>query len=166
MLRGERDDWAGHSGYGGRVDRRAIASWLTGSQARKDTPAEASYRARRLGLPEAGPGSVAGFGRRIVALTLDWWLSVLIARGLLGLSPGWVVAVVAVEYIVLLPTLGLTVGMRITGIRVANIFGGLPRWPAVVVRTVLLLLVIPAVVYDRDGRGLHDRAAGTVVVRI
>ena len=29
----------------------------------------------------------------------------------------------------------------------------------------LLVLVIPAVVMDEDGRGLHDRAAGTVVVR-
>ncbi|CPU67518.1 Conserved membrane protein of uncharacterised function [Mycobacteroides abscessus] len=32
-------------------------------------------------------------------------------------------------------------------------------------RTVLLCLVIPAVVWDADGRGLHDRAAGTVLVR-
>jgi uncharacterized RDD family membrane protein YckC len=33
------------------------------------------------------------------------------------------------------------------------------------VRTVLLCLVIPAFIWDRDGRGLHDKAAGTVVVR-
>ena len=32
-------------------------------------------------------------------------------------------------------------------------------------RTALLLLVVPAVVQDGDGRGLHDRAAGTVIVR-
>jgi uncharacterized RDD family membrane protein YckC len=25
--------------------------------------------------------------------------------------------------------------------------------------------VIPATIWDRDGRGLHDKAAGTVVVR-
>jgi uncharacterized RDD family membrane protein YckC len=29
---------------------------------------------------------------------------------------------------------------------------------------VLLLLFIPALIWDRDGRGLHDRAAGTVVL--
>jgi uncharacterized RDD family membrane protein YckC len=34
-----------------------------------------------------------------------------------------------------------------------------------VIRTVLLCLVIPPVVYDADGRGLHDRAAGTIVLR-
>ena len=33
-----------------------------------------------------------------------------------------------------------------------------------VLRTALLLLLIPALIWDRDGRGLHDRAAGTAVV--
>jgi uncharacterized RDD family membrane protein YckC len=34
------------------------------------------------------------------------------------------------------------------------------------VRTLLLVLVIPALVWDRDYRGLHDRAAGTVVINV
>jgi uncharacterized RDD family membrane protein YckC len=38
---------------------------------------------------------------------------------------------------------------------------GLPR---AALRTLLLVLLVPAVVTDRDGRGLHDKAAGTVVV--
>lgn len=33
------------------------------------------------------------------------------------------------------------------------------------VRTALVCLVIPAVVWDRDTRGLHDRAMSTVCVR-
>lgn len=127
---------------------------------------EVGYRGQRLGLPESGRGSVASFGRRIVALAIDWWLSLLIAAGLLRLRAEWALVVLAVEYVLLVTTLGMTVGMRLAGIGVANLVGGdrLPRWPAVVVRTILLLLVIPAVVYDRDGRGVHDRAAGTVVV--
>jgi uncharacterized RDD family membrane protein YckC len=108
---------------------------------------------------------VAAFTRRIAALAIDWWMSLLITRGLLGLDSAWVFAVLAVEYILLVPTLGTTVGMRLLGIRVLGLYSGLPRWPAVVVRTALLLLVLPAVVYDEDGRGLHDRAAGTIVVR-
>jgi uncharacterized RDD family membrane protein YckC len=36
---------------------------------------------------------------------------------------------------------------------------------AAVIRTMLLCLVIPPVVYNTDGRGLHDRAAGTIVLR-
>jgi uncharacterized RDD family membrane protein YckC len=38
------------------------------------------------------------------------------------------------------------------------------RWAAV--RTLLLLCVIPALLVDRDLRGMHDRAADTVVVRV
>jgi hypothetical protein len=32
-------------------------------------------------------------------------------------------------------------------------------------RTVLLCLVVPAVIWDRDQRGMHDRLIGTVLVR-
>ena len=39
---------------------------------------------------------------------------------------------------------------------------GLPR---AALRTLLLCLLIPALIWDRAGRGLHDKAAGTVVVR-
>ena len=37
-----------------------------------------------------------------------------------------------------------------------------PAW--LLLRTILLGFLIPAVVWDRDRRGLHDKAAGTVVV--
>ena len=36
----------------------------------------------------------------------------------------------------------------------------------IAVRTWLLSWVIPAIVYDRDGRGLHDKVANCVVVRL
>jgi hypothetical protein len=36
-------------------------------------------------------------------------------------------------------------------------------WRAVV-RTALLLILIPALIVDRDGRGLHDRLTDTVVI--
>ena len=34
-----------------------------------------------------------------------------------------------------------------------------------IVRTVLLCLFLPAMFWDKDGRGLHDKSAGTVIVR-
>jgi uncharacterized RDD family membrane protein YckC len=34
-----------------------------------------------------------------------------------------------------------------------------------IVRTILLGLLVPAVIWDKDGRGLHDRVARTAVVR-
>ena len=60
---------------------------------------------------------------------------------------------------------GCSFGQRIVGIRVRSIDGGRVSLPRVALRSALICLVIPAVVYDSDGRGLHDRAARSIVVR-
>ncbi len=75
-------------------------------------------------------------------------------------------AVLVVEAAVLTATLGGSAGQLVLGVRIRRVDGR----PAVgigraLLRSVLLALVIPAVVFDRDRRGLHDRAAGTVAVR-
>ncbi len=52
------------------------------------------------------------------------------------------------------------------GIHVVRLGGG-PAGPlAALVRTLLLCLVIPAVIFDPDHRGLHDKAMNTVLVRM
>jgi hypothetical protein len=38
------------------------------------------YRGARLGLPADGPGSVAGIGRRVLAISLDWLACILVSR--------------------------------------------------------------------------------------
>ena len=55
-------------------------------------------------------------------------------------------------------TVGSTPGKRLLGLRVVAVYGlgRLALW-RVAVRTVLLGLAVPALVWDRDGRGLHDR---------
>ncbi|MCW2778727.1 MAG: transporter, partial [Frankiales bacterium] len=87
-------------------------------------------------------------------------------QGQLGLSVGLLpVVVLAVVTIVGLLLAGQTPGMRLLGLRVRRLDGsGLGLVPAAL-RTALLVLLVPAVISDRDGRGLHDRAAGTVVVQ-
>ena len=113
------------------------------------------------------------FGRRVVAFLIDWFASVLVALAAFpqfryGSNESMLatVAVFAVEVIVLTWLTGASFGQRILGLRVISIQGGrLPLW-RVLVRTLLLLLVIPAVVYDDQGRGLHDRLAGSIVVRV
>jgi uncharacterized RDD family membrane protein YckC len=134
------------------------------------TPPGSGYPGERLGLPEDGPESVSGFGRRLGAILVDWLLCTwAIAGGLFRLTgPDQSVvglAVFAVENVLLLSTLGMTFGMRLFSVRVAALDGGRPSVPAVLIRTLLLCLAVPAVIWDRDRRGLHDRAAGTVVVR-
>lgn len=153
------------------VDRRDIGSWLEGPRARTSAPGE--YRGQRLGMPLSGPGSIAHFGRRLVGVVIDWLLCLLIANALWGV--GWQetggrsfipLAVFAVENLLLVGTLGTTIGHRVVGIQVRNVAGGRAHLLQVVVRTVLLCLAIPALIWDRDGRGMHDRVANTVIVNV
>jgi uncharacterized RDD family membrane protein YckC len=124
-----------------------------------------AYPGQRFGLPEKGPGSVATMIRRMGALLIDWLLCMLIAYWLTH-SQFWTIAVFAVEVFMLTALTGSTVGKRLLGIRVVSIHGGPVgfRWSAV--RTALLLTAIPPLLTDRDLRGLHDRAANTIVVRL
>ncbi|MFD0774120.1 RDD family protein [Streptomonospora algeriensis] len=135
------------------------------------------YRGSRLGMPEHGPGSVPGLGRRLSGLVLDWLLCVLVASAATGgpggdpadttFASGAALLLFAVYTALMLSVFGTTLGKRMAGTEVASTGERPLPWPvAMVVRTVLLCLVIPAVVYDPDYRGLHDRIAGTVTRRI
>lgn len=129
------------------------------------------YRGRRLGLPEDGPGSIAPLGRRFGALIVDWVLCMIIAYGLITSAMGqatgnWALAVFCVLSILTVGTVGSTPGKRLFGLRVVSVAGGRLGIARVAVRSVLLCLAIPALIWDRDGRGLHDRLAGAVQVRI
>jgi uncharacterized RDD family membrane protein YckC len=124
-----------------------------------------AYPGERFGLPKSGPGSVAPMFRRFAALLVDWLLCLVIAKGLLH-NADWTIVIFAVEVYLLTAVSGLTVGKRIFGIRAIRADGGPVgfRWAAL--RVLLLLCVIPPLFTDRDLRGLHDRAADTIVVRI
>jgi len=103
--------------------------------------------------------------RRVAALFIDWLLSMLIAYWLTR-SQFWTIAVFAVEVYVLTALGGSTVGKRLVGIRTVRIGGGPIGFGWALVRTAILLTVVPPLLTDRDLRGLHDRASNTVVVRI
>lgn len=117
-------------------------------------------------------------GRRVIALLVDWLLCYLIASSIVGHSvvavtdahyqqAQWLTLLLfAVEVYVLTAISGLTVGKRLLGLRTIRTNGGRPGFKWAALRTLLLLFVIPACLSDRDLRGLHDRAADTVVVRL
>lgn len=68
--------------------------------------------------------------------------------------------------VVFLWLLNGSVGHLMLGLRVVPLIPGrLAPWRPLV-RTALLCLFVPAVVMDADQRGLHDRAAGTLLVRV
>jgi uncharacterized RDD family membrane protein YckC len=81
-------------------------------------------------------------------------------------SSGWPpVAVLIVEYTVFIGLFGQTPGMAVARLRCVSVTDrgaiGIPR---AFLRGVLLALLIPAVIMDERGRGLHDKAAGSIVV--
>jgi uncharacterized RDD family membrane protein YckC len=136
-----------------------------------------AYRGQRLGLPHEGPGSIADFAPRLGAFVVDCVASGLVAAA--GVSavhhggdaasrlPGnWSLIPFALDYLVGLTLAGRTLGMYLFGVRVIRV----DRPVAINLlqafeRTVLLALVIPAVIWDRDRRGFHDRLTRTAVVR-
>jgi uncharacterized RDD family membrane protein YckC len=129
------------------------------------------YAGERLGLPATGPGSVASWPRRIVALCIDWFSSWAVAAFLvaaIGLGHAWATwlpllvfwlessfgtAVAAGSF----GQLAVRLAVRRLDGRSLDPFGAL-------LRGLLICLVIPAVIWNRDHRGLHDLAVRTVVV--
>ena len=151
---------------------RWTGTWLSGLGAAGVERPRDGWRGRRLGLPPEGAGAVATTGSRLAAFFVDAIASGLVAapffsdptdsrRGLAG------VGVLAVMNILLLTLGGQTFGMKLIGIRVVPVRGdsGRPGFLAACIRTALLTLLLPALIFDRDGRGLHDKASGTVAVR-
>jgi len=104
-------------------------------------------------------------GRRVGALLIDWVICTLIAVALFH-DQDWTLVVFAVEEYLLTALAGITIGKRLTGIRVARLDGKPVGLLWGLVRTLLLLTVIPPLITDRDLRGLHDRAANTIVIRL
>jgi uncharacterized RDD family membrane protein YckC len=123
----------------------------------------------RLGLPDSGPGSVGRVGRRIAAIAIDWASATLIALLFAPYSSvlhSWLtLAIFALMQVLFIPTIGGSVGHRLLGMRIVPISGGWVGFWRPVVRTLLLIIVIPAIVWDSDQRGFHDKVAGTVLIR-
>lgn len=135
-----------------------------------------SYPGERLGLPESGPGSIGRPGRRIGALVIDYVAATIIATAFFGydqfalpteagLTQFAPMMVFAVLQILFIPTAGGSPGHRILGMRVVRLDGGWVGLWRPIVRTLLLVVVVPAVVWDADQRGLHDKVVGTVLIR-
>jgi uncharacterized RDD family membrane protein YckC len=142
------------------AQRRWAGSWLGVSE-----PDGQSYPGEKLGLPRDGPGSVAGLGRRLLALLIDWLLCLVISLWAIH-SGAWTLPIFAVQDYLLSAFAGMTIGKRLLGIRLMRVDGHPIGFGWALLRTLLLLTVIPPLITDHDLRGLHDRAANAVVVRI
>ncbi|GAA1537995.1 hypothetical protein GCM10009827_066140 [Dactylosporangium maewongense] len=111
--------------------------------------------------------TAASLSRRFGAILVDWLLCLVISRAFADpvevpwLAPGLLLVV----YGLFLGFFAQTLGMRLLRIRcVSMATGGAIGVPRAILRGALLLLLVPALIMDKDGRGLHDKAAGSWVV--
>lgn len=116
-----------------------------------------------------GPASVARFVPRFVGLCIDWLLAMVLANvflaqwnqnGLMNL------AVLFALNVLMVGAVGRTMGHWLMGLQVQTMNGRPAGFGKAAIRSLLLCLVIPPVIYDQDQRGLHDRAVGTILVRV
>lgn len=146
------------------ANRRDLGSWLEGNPQGNDSTHE--QRARALGIPVSGPGSQAPMWRRIVGLCIDWAAASGVSFLLFDYNSIATLLVFAAAHFIFVSSLGFTLGHYLAGLRVVpqesgTTFVGFVRG---FLRTLLLVLVLPAVVWDAEGRGLHDKAARTLIV--
>lgn len=130
-------------------------------------PSQGRVRGVALGLPATGPGSIAGFGVRAVAFVVDASIAALVAAAVVqGIPENWSLLSFGLITVVALVLVGRTPGQALLKLQLAHPRQGerVAVWRAVV-RTALLMLLVPALVVDSDGRGLHDRLTRTAVIR-
>lgn len=157
---------------------RWTGSWLSGPSAARgpgaDEPQE--WPGERLGLPREGPGSVASRGARLVALLLDLVIATLVTSIFVEMDIArpevmatfnrWAIVVWFLISVGAVSLFGFTAGMAALGIRVVRMDGTAMVGPLrTIPRTILTALIVPAAICDADGRGLHDKAVGTIVLR-
>lgn len=162
-----------------------ISSWLAGENVvtQRDGAVSSgggagdSYRGERYGLPEHGPGAVARPGRKLGAFVVDAVLAGLITSAFvrpdfmdthsMQVQNYWSVLTWAIITVIGIGFFGVTPGMALVGIRVARVDGATMVGPLrALVRAVLVAVIIPAVIWDVDQRGWHDKAARTIVVSL
>ncbi len=119
----------------------------------------------------------ATWARRILALVVDWFASTLVVILLLGGVDQWagdnragfyVLVVFVLESALFTGLSGGSFGQVATRLRVVRANGDPRPIPLhlALARQVLIALVIPPLVYQPDGRGLHDLVAGSAVVTL
>ena len=115
-------------------------------------------------------------GRRLAAITIDWLASYVIAYSFFAGGGNYsqriegtrftTAMIFIAEYAILIALTGASFGHRLLRLKVVDFnHGGMPRVRQVLIRTGLMALVITAITYDEDGRGIHERFSQTKLER-
>ena len=109
-----------------------------------------------------------------MALIFDWAAAIFVVQ-ILPNAPVyatqsnavWTLVVFAVQITLFTWLIGASFGQKIVGLKVID--SNLNRNPSLLkslIRTVLIVLVIPPLLADAEGRGLHDRLAKTKIISV
>lgn len=150
-------------------------SWLEGPQipAENDDPyAPGRWPGEKLGLPEKGSGSLVSVMRRIWGVVVDWLIAWFVAAFITTFTTVLGdTATVTLMLFVVLGTVSVwlfarTPGQAVLKMGVARIdvAGARVGFLRALVRSLLTAFILPAVMVDADGRGMHDRGTGTSVI--
>ena len=152
---------------------RALGGWLSGPGTLADGTVPGTAR---LGLPTRGPGSVASIGRRLAGIVIDLFAAYLIGRALvlpvhhptINEITGAETAAFVLQVWLLQASTGQSIGQRFTKTRIVGLDGGRPSPKWLLLRVILLIFppFVLGLIVDADGRGLQDKASGTVVLSL
>ena len=110
-------------------------------------------------------------GRRMLGVLIDWLLCLAIAQGFFDGGQRWPEPYVAplifiTQYLFFAALGGATPGHRIVGLKIVRFSdGGMPTPVQALIRTGLLVLIITAITFDQNGRGINERLSNTVLVK-
>ena len=110
-------------------------------------------------------------GRRMLGVLIDWLMSYAIAIGFFvefgEPSMGAVVFLIfTAQYLLFAALGGATPGHRVVGLKIVRFSdGGMPTPLQALIRTGLLVLIVTAITFDHNGRGINERLSNTVLVR-
>lgn len=128
-------------------------------------PPPPEWPGQRLGLPASGSRSVGRFGRRLGAIAIDWAIAVIISAAFFSYEPLVTLLIFVGLQVLMTIVVNASIGHALLGLRVVPMEGGLLGVWRPIVRALLIALVIPAMVWDDNNRGLHDRASRTILLR-
>ncbi|WP_231916281.1 RDD family protein [Microbacterium karelineae] len=126
---------------------------------------EDEYPGRSMGLPRSGRGSIAPLSRRVAAFAIDWAAVVLLSIAFFDYAWWSTLVLFVIIQSVFVATASGSPGHHMCGLRVTRSDGAWVGPWRPIVRSVLIVLVIPAAIWDGDHRGMHDLFSGTVIVR-
>ena len=115
-------------------------------------------------------------GRRLLGITIDWLAAYAITLGFFAGGGGFlervsavdgtVLLVMALQYLILVTLGGSSFGHRLVGLKVVRFSDGGAATPVqALIRTVLMVIIVTAITFDENGRGVNERLSNTVLVK-